>query len=335
MDSIARARTLLDLGRHEQAKEELAKAIADDPASTEAWCLLSQCEQKSGDLNGMLYAARQALASTPDSEWAHRLQALALHKLGRHDEAIHAAREAIRLAPHQWQQYVVLVTAMIPRLDQYYLEAAGAADRAVQLAPLYAETHLTRGMLAGARGNLPEAERNYREALRIDPENAAARNNLATIELRGNNLKAATAGFAAALAENPTLQVARDNIDIICRRVLRGARLAAQTVFIGAGFITIAYEGGPAFPATVAGLLAILWLVMVARLIGRLAKPVRAHLRSLIRNDRRYTPTVLSTMVFVGAALAAAWMPIYVVTVGILATIVYFVTDRLRRARTP
>lgn len=335
MDSIGRARTLIDLGRHEQARAELAKALADDPASVEAWCLMAQCEQKAGDVGGMLYAAGQALASNPDSEWAHRLQALALHKLGRHDEAVHAAREATRLAPHQWQQYVVLVTSMIPRLDQHFAEANWAADRAVELAPLHAETHLTRGVLAGARGNLAYAEQNYREALRLDPENAAARNNLATIELRGNNLEAATAGFAAALAENPRLQVARDNIDLVCRRVLRGARLAAQTVFIGVGFVALTYEGGPLFPEIVAGLLTVMWAVMVSRLVGRLAKPVRAHLRSLIRHDRRYLPTVLSTVVFIAAALAAAWMPIPVLGIGILATFGYFVSDRLRRAGTP
>ncbi|MEV6607919.1 tetratricopeptide repeat protein [Kutzneria sp. NPDC051319] len=334
MDSIGRARTLIDLGRHEQARAELAKALADDPASTEAWCLMAQCEQKAGDPQAMLHAARQALASNPDSEWAHRLQSLALHKLRRHEEAIAAAREATRLAPHQWQQYVVLVTALIPLLDKHYVEATEAADQAVQLAPLQAETHLTRGVLNGAKGNLPEAERNYREALRLDPENAAARNNLATIELRSNNLEAATAGFAAALAENPRLQVARDNIDLVCRRVLRGARLAAQTVFIGTGFVTITYDGGPTFPTVVAALLAVMWLVMVAKLVGRLAKPVRSHLGRLIRNDRRHTPTVLSTVAFIAAALAAAWMPVSVLTAGILATVVYFVTDRLRRART-
>jgi tetratricopeptide (TPR) repeat protein len=224
---------------------------------------------------------------------------------------------------------------MIPRLDQHRAEATWAADRAVELAPLHAETHLTRGVLAGAVGNLPVAEQNYREALRLDPENAAARNNLATIELRGNNLEAATAGFAAALAENPRLQVARDNIDLVCRRVLRGARLAAQTVFIGVGFVTITYEGGPAFPAVVAGFLTLAWVFMVARLVGRLARPVRAHLRSLIRNERRYLPTVLATVVFLAAALAAAWMPIPLLGIGIAATIGYFVSDRLRRARTP
>lgn len=335
MDSIGRARTLIDLGRHEQARAELAKALADDPASTEAWCLMAQCEQKAGNVDAMLYAASQALVSNPDSEWAHRLHSLAQHKLGRHNEAVESAREAIRLAPHQWQQYVVLVTAMIPLLDQHLAEASWAADRAVELAPLHAETHLTRGVLAGATGNLPGAERNYREALRLDPENAAARNNLATIELRGNNLEAATAGFAAALAENPRLQVARDNIDLVCRRVLRGARLAAQTVFIGVAFVTITYEGSPTFPAAVAVLLTLMWFVMVARLVGRLARPVRAHLRSLIRNDRRYLPTALSTVAFIAAALAAAWMPIPVLGIGIAATFAYFVSDRLRRGRTP
>ena len=334
MDTIARARTLIDLGRHEQARAELAKALADDPASAEAWCLLAQCEQKAGDVEAMLRAAKQALASNPDSEWAHRLHSLALHKLGCHEDAVRSAREAVRLAPNQWQQYVVLVTAMMP-VPRYHAEATRAADRAVELAPLHAETHLTRGVLAGAQGNLFAAERNYREALRLDPENAAARNNLATIELRGNNLKAATAGFAAALADNPRLQVARDNIDLVCRRVLRGARLAAQTVFVGVAFVTITDGHGPVFPALVAGVLVLAWLVMVARLVGRLAKPVRAHLRSLIRNDRRYLPTVLSTVVFIAAALAAAWMPISLLTVGILATLAYFLSDRPRRARTP
>ncbi|MFI9381442.1 tetratricopeptide repeat protein [Kutzneria sp. NPDC052558] len=333
MDNIARARTLIDLGRHEQAKAELAKALADDPGSTEAWCLLAQCEQKVGDIAAMRYAAGQALASNPDSEWAHRLQSLALHKLGRHMDAVDTAREAVRLAPHQWQQYVVLVTAMIPRLDLYRAEAVEAADRAVELAPQHAETHLTRGVLAGAQGNLPDAERNYREALKLDPENAAARNNLATIQLRGNDLEAATAGFAAALAENPRLQVARDNIDLVCRRVLRGARLAAQTVFVGAAFVTLSSEGGPAFPATVAALLVVFWLVMVLRLVRRLAKPVRAHLRSELRHDRRYIPIMLSIAVYIGASLAAAWMPVQLVTSGILATVVYMISDRMKRPK--
>src|SRR3954467_9854702 len=136
MDSIARARTLIDLGRHEQAKAELARALAEDPASAEAWCLLAQCEQRTGDVPAMRYAASQALASNPDSEWAHRLQALALHKMKRHEEAVTAAREAVRLAPSQWQQYVVLVTALIPLLDKNYGEAREAADGAVEVAPL-------------------------------------------------------------------------------------------------------------------------------------------------------------------------------------------------------
>jgi tetratricopeptide (TPR) repeat protein len=334
MDSIGRARTLIDLGRHEQAKAELAKALADDPASTEAWCLLAQCEQKAGDVNAMLYAAGQALASNPDSEWAHRLQSLALHKLNRHQEAIAAGREAVRLAPNQWQQYVVLVTAMIPRLDLFRAEAIWAADRAVELAPLHAETHLTRGVLAGAQGNLVEAERNYREALKLDPENAAARNNLATIQLRGNDLEGATAGFAAALAENPRLQVARDNIDLVCRRVLRGARLAAQAVFVGAAFITLSSVSGPGLPETVAGLLVVFWAVMVVRLVRRLAKPVRAHLRSEIRHNRRHVPIMLSIALYLGAALSAAWLPIQLVTSGVLATVVYMISDRMRRPKT-
>lgn len=333
MDTIARARTLIDLGRHDQAKAELAKALADDPASTEAWCLLAQCEQKTGDIEAMLRASSQALASNPDSEWGHRLQALAQHKLGWHADAVRTAREAVRLAPNQWQQYVVLVTAMMP-LKQLRGEAALAADRAVELAPLQSETHLTRGVLLGSMGNLVAAERNYREALRLDPENAAARNNLATIELRGNKLESATAGFAAALAENPKLQVARDNIDLVCRRVLRSARLTAQMVFVGVALVAITYEGGPVFPAVVAGLLVLMWLVMVGRLLGRLAKPVRAHLYSMLRNDRRFLPTTLATAVFITAALAAAWMPTLLLGIGIAATFAYFVSDRLRRGST-
>ena len=330
--TLHRARTLLDLGRHELARAELARVLADDPQSTEAWCLFAQCEQKTGNLNGMLYASRQALASNPDSEWAFRLQSLALHKLGWHSEAVNSARESIRLAPHQWQQYVVLVTAMIPLLAVHRDEAWRAADRAVELAPLQAETHLTRGVLAGAAGNLPVAEANYREALRLEPDNAIARNNLATIELRANNVEAATAGFAAALAENPMLQVARNNIDLVCWRVMRAALLSANVVFIGSAVLALGGDGPIAFVLTLTALMLVMWLAMAWRMVSRLAPPVRTHLRGMIRDHRSYKYLVIA---YLAATLATPWMPAPLLGAGLLLTVVMALRLRLRRARTP
>jgi len=80
---IQRARALLEVGRWEQAQQELVGYLATAPQSVEGLCLLARCHQLAGRFHPMLDAAEQAIGAAPDNEWPHRLRSIALGKLGR------------------------------------------------------------------------------------------------------------------------------------------------------------------------------------------------------------------------------------------------------------
>jgi tetratricopeptide (TPR) repeat protein len=177
---LAQGRIIVEVGRHSQARARLQRAVARNPESSEAWCLLALCHSALSRPGDMLAAAEQAVATEPDNEWGHRLRSYALTRLARHDDAVATAREAVRLAPHSWKTHAQLARA----LEAAGLaECLGAARRAVELGPDEPEAHYGLGRVAMGVlfvGDL--AERSFRRALELDPDHARARESLAALE---------------------------------------------------------------------------------------------------------------------------------------------------------
>src|SRR5207244_1255249 len=82
---------------------------------------------------------------------------------------------------------------------------------ALELAPRSAWLHRTRANIALHENDFASAEYSYREALRCDPRDAVALNNLGVALQRLGRQEEAALAFKAAVLADPTLQIAKSN----------------------------------------------------------------------------------------------------------------------------
>jgi tetratricopeptide (TPR) repeat protein len=194
-----RAEHLRTIGRISDAEAAARAALAENPQDpgllgTLAAVLLSAERYEEG-----LAVADAAVAAGPEDERAHRLRALHLMAMGRHGEAMQAAYVCVTLLPEE------------PAAASCYartLQAAGrtgealqVAHRVVRLAPNSSGAHL---LLADIASDLPDprslatARAAYEETLRLDPENAVARHDLAVLDARNHRPAQALRGLVDA-----------------------------------------------------------------------------------------------------------------------------------------
>jgi tetratricopeptide (TPR) repeat protein len=215
---LSRASQLIELGRAEEALALLRRAIAAAPENSRAWCMTAQAEVAADRPSRALAAAERALALDPGAEWAHRLASLALGRQRRWHEAIQAAQEAVRLAPYEWRTHARIAEALAadPRRRHRRArrrQARQHASRAVTLAPLAPDSHSALGRVLLDLDKPRKAESAFREALRLDPLNAAARNALGVATLRRGDPVSAVAHFGASLAAQPQQQIPVRNLE--------------------------------------------------------------------------------------------------------------------------
>ncbi|HKN55713.1 MAG TPA: tetratricopeptide repeat protein [Amycolatopsis sp.] len=299
-----RADALVDLGRHDDARAELASVLAREPQWTAAWCLLSYTERMAGDNAAALEAADRAIGTDPASPTAHRLRAASLDGLGRRAEAVSSAREAVRLGPLDWSTHLVLANILVRLIERPIFrgrrrtiaEARAAAGRAVELAPEEPAPHVTRGMLAGARGRHRQAAAGYREALRLDPNYLPAVYHLAASQARRGSVVRAATGYAAVLGSDPSFEAARRGIDALFEQIVR----KGQLLVLGCLALTRAM-----FVTDVTRVAAGVLTVLVWWPVWRIGARLPEHLR---RRASRDVPLVCSA-VALAAAPVSAWVP--------------------------
>jgi tetratricopeptide (TPR) repeat protein len=299
---LQRARALLDVGRFEQARVALGEYLASSPQSIEALCLLARSHQLGRNYHEMLHAADQAVAAAPGSEWAHRLRSIALGKLRAPAQALTAARRAVELAPYAWQPYVIMVDALLASGgSDARREAYQAALHAQRLAPHEPEVHNSRGRVFQAISDPGAARRAYQEALRLDPQNPTARNNLAIVELRQGRTTLAGERLGEVLADRPTETLYQENARTAARTW--GVRLMDGASAIWLAVLVIALSRGPT-PVLLAacGVL----LAGGAGLALHRYRRLPPALRRLVRKDR--WPLVgAAAQAATAVAVAACW----------------------------
>jgi tetratricopeptide (TPR) repeat protein len=166
---FVRAERLADEGRLHAAIAVLSSALAEYPDNAAGWCRLSAAYLEAEAASEALNAAKRAM-TLGEPSWANRLASLALVELGRFDEAVVAAGEAVRRAPDDWRGLVTLSEALAHAEPE---QAVQAGQAAVELASDEPRAHEVLGDAAALAHDWPLAERSYREALRLDPDNAA------------------------------------------------------------------------------------------------------------------------------------------------------------------
>jgi tetratricopeptide (TPR) repeat protein len=284
---LQRATALCDIERFTEAVTLLTRLLASEIDGYGTRCTLARAQIGLGEYRAAVNSAAAAAALEPEREWPHRLMSIAYSRLRQHPEAIRQARESVRLAPQTWQDHLQLAQALHSAGDNG-TGARSAAERARQLGPLEASTHLIVGNVAATAGRREEAEAAFRTALEIDPTNSAAHNELARLHLprhgvaNASGLGAAAAGFAAALRANPSGEISRRNLDAVLRIFIRRT---AYFVLLDAVIASQVFADSSALatrllPVDLLGIpIAFAW-----RFLGHLTKDLRRYLyRELLR----------------------------------------------------
>lgn len=108
---------------------------------------------------------------------------------GRPDEAMQILED--RLAVDPKNALVLAAKSDVLRAQRKLVEASTAADAAVAASPTSIEAHFVRGRVLAEQGQREQAERAFNDVLRLNPRAAAARTELARLQLTTDPAEAA------------------------------------------------------------------------------------------------------------------------------------------------
>jgi tetratricopeptide (TPR) repeat protein len=167
------------LGRIGEALERMQKAIALDPDLPGEYTTLAAIQAAAGQTDRAQAALREALRVDPYDAAAWDLAGRALAEKREFPEALYDFEKAIRhrpnFAPHLYDYALTLASAGEVDRAQESAAAAAKAD------PKLAEPHALLGRLLASKRQLPEAAREYEEAVRLRPSFGQARLDLASV----------------------------------------------------------------------------------------------------------------------------------------------------------
>ncbi|MFG2769095.1 tetratricopeptide repeat protein [Streptomyces sp. NPDC048350] len=239
--ALDRADALFDVGRYEQAAALAAQHLATDPQDASALVLLARCQHRLSREQEAFDSIEAALLAEPDSLPAWLMRTHVLLALKRYEEAERSARYAVELAPQYWGSHYALATVLDRSVRvERRREGYEAARAAVALAPEESDAHFLVGLTAQRTGNHRVARQAYETALRLNPENSEAHNNLSLLHLRRRWLRPgawtkAAEGFVESAALDMNDRQARYNLETMAWGTAAGARWVALLGFFAAG----------------------------------------------------------------------------------------------------
>ncbi len=121
---------------------------------------------------------KQARALEPQDAQTHALLASGYLALRKKEECEAAFTEALRLKPHN--AFALQIKGSFETIYFDVAKAAITADIRLRQSPESTDAHLQSGRVCLAKGDVPQAYRHFREALRISPNSPQAREALAT-----------------------------------------------------------------------------------------------------------------------------------------------------------
>lgn len=209
---LERARVLMAQSRWELAEESLRLELSSSPEAAFPHALLALCLAEQEKNKEALAEAEAAVHREPDGAFYHYVHGHVLRDMKRLDEARAAAREAIRLDPESADFFALESSILLGKrrwepalkaaqkgleLDAEHVgcanlqalalrqmgrksEAGAAMDTALARDPENALSHANQGWTLLDRGDTKKALEHFREALRIDPDFAWAREGIVT-----------------------------------------------------------------------------------------------------------------------------------------------------------
>ncbi|MBY8873159.1 tetratricopeptide repeat protein [Micromonospora sp. PLK6-60] len=346
---LQRAQLLAELGRYDEAADELGYAVALDPANSEVLTALARIRLAAGRAAEAFTAAESAVAAAPGALPPLVARGLALLDLGDFKAAAATADELLGLGPAD--AYAQRSAAAILASARNGQQALNAAWRGVELAPEEPQAHLVLGLVAANMRLFDLAERAYREALRLDPRLAEARHDIGVIRLEQRRWSEALEHLAEAAAvgagpveprqgepgqgeSRPGGPGPIDPDRVAARRtVSAGVR---QLVVYGAGWslltavlLACMAAGNSGLSRFAAAFAALGGGLLVWRYAAKLPGPARTLLPELVRADRTlalavYAVAAAPVMILLYALVGSPWPLVLAIVVAALAELAVF-----------
>ena len=175
---------------------ELQAALAQEPDDDYALRLLGEVAATRGDLGAARELIGQAIARQPGTWGHHRALGTVLFDAGRYGEAALAFARLTTLQPDNAWGFQMLGAAH--QMSGASAAAIVAYETSLQLRPS-ASAMTNLATLYYERGNWSAAERRYRQAVALQPNNPSMHRNLGDVLLRQSRQGEARVAFADAL----------------------------------------------------------------------------------------------------------------------------------------
>lgn len=212
-EGVQHAAAALDAGRPAVALTLIGRHLAQFPDDASAHYVASEALRRLGRGQEAVAAAVDAVRLDPQNMHCWSALAFAQREVGDLPNAVASATRATQLAPADWATHVNLAT-LAGEHDPWSPLAVQAAQEAVRLAPNESETHQAMGVGMLRRNQTKDAMDSLRMALRLDPHNKLARHNMAIASMRSGDPAGAAVDLAGLTAQSPNDHLTSDNFRI-------------------------------------------------------------------------------------------------------------------------
>lgn len=197
-------------GRHDEALRELAQAAALEPDDFRIYCLRSLILGKKGKKKEALAEAQRGIAVAPDVGWPHYVMAIAQARAGKVKPSELSIRKAMDIDPEN-DDYHVLFGQLMAAQARWKV-ALQAADHALTLEPDNEEAQQLRARALSFLGKRADATAAAAHAISENPDSASAHAAAGWVSLRHGDRKKATENFKEALRLDPNDKYAREGL---------------------------------------------------------------------------------------------------------------------------
>ncbi|MEU4238723.1 tetratricopeptide repeat protein [Actinoplanes sp. NPDC026619] len=313
--AVAMAAMQYQRGDADAAAGLLGPVLAAEPDNVRALVLMAHAQLALERTELAHEVAQQAVVVAPDSAEALSALSRVLTALDRHSEAVEVAQRAARLEPENAYRYNRVAWALLGD-GRRAVEAEHAARLAVQLEPNEAGFRVTYAMVMKQLDYPDRARQALRDALALEPDNAVAQHELATLDVVHRNpfalgrLARGASGLAGALRSDPKQQASKFMLDVALRRFLvYTAVLLAVLAYVGWRMTEFSVAGA----RLLAGASALATAGFAAYFVARLDRSLRAYLMSVLTTGRQRIAGIgfsLCLLLLLSATVApAGWLP--------------------------
>ncbi|MEM9186676.1 MAG: tetratricopeptide repeat protein [Planctomycetota bacterium] len=204
---LQRAQLLIEQNRYADAERELGQSLAHSPDDAWTHALMALCLSRRDAHREASEHGRQAIAAAPDSAPIRHL--IGRVELGRNDldAAERVLTEAIQLDPDNDDAFSARAAVHAQR--KHWRRSLEDVDRALAIDPENLEAINLRSLANRGLGRSGAGLDDMRAALEVDPNDASSHANLGWSHLERNQLNEAERHFREALRLDPSLEWAR------------------------------------------------------------------------------------------------------------------------------